>query len=443
MTGALIPEPKILRAEQGVSLQDPVDPLNRILPGRKWMAETFECARALILENVFPLPTESVSLLEAGGRVLAEEVKAPCYMPRWDNSAMDGFAVRAEDCRSQKPLLIEGYIPAGGTACGIEVSPGKAVKIMTGAPTPKGCDTIVPVEETEEEDGYVLIKGPINQGDHIRARGEDVQKNEVVIVAGSILRPAEINMLAAFGQQTACVFCRPKVAIISTGDELVEPGEALGPGQIVNSNAYSLGAAVREVGGVPLLLGIARDNHASITEKLLAGLQADVLITTAGVSMGDRDLVCELLDEVGVKRLFRMIDIKPGRPTAFGLMNGKPVFSLPGNPVSTMVTFEEFVRPALLKMMGHRRVIKPFVKALLQEAATKRRERVQFLRVQVTDNGGQLIASSSGDQNTGILRTMLRANGLAVLPAGRERIEAGEEVDIHLLGNVIALDTTQ
>jgi len=407
------------------------------------VAKTFECARSLILEAVAPLPVESVPILELVGRVLAEEVKAPCDIPRWDNSAMDGFAVRAADCGSLKSLQIDGYVPAGGSTCDIHVSPGKAVRIMTGAPTPKGCDTIVPMEDTEEKDGHVVIKGWVELGDHIRVRGEDVQKGEVVIAAGCVLRPAEINMLASFGLQNSSVFCRPRVAILSTGDELVEPGEPLGPGQIFNSNAYSLAAAVSEIGGEPLLLGIARDNRESLKEKLTSGLQADVLITTAGVSMGDRDLVCEMLQELGVERLFWKVDIKPGRPTAFGLKDGKPVFSLPGNPVSTMVTFEELVRPALLKMMGHQRVIKPFVKATLNETATKRLGRVQFLRVRVADNGESLVASSSGDQNTGILRTLLRANGIAVLPADREQIEAGEEVDIHLIADIEGLDAAK
>lgn len=257
-----------------------------------------------------------------------------------------------------------------------------------------------------------------------------------MITAGSILRPAGINMLAAFGYETVAVVSRPRVAILSTGDELVEPGETIGPGQIVNSNAYSLAAAVLEVGGEPIMLGIARDNCDSLKAKIVEGLNADLLITSAGVSMGDRDLVCEMLAEAGVERQFWKVDIKPGRPTAFGLKNGKPVFSLPGNPVSTMVTFEEFVRPALLKMMGHARVIKPFVRAVLQEALNKKPGRVQFLRVRVVDNGDGLIASSSGDQNTGILRTMLRANGIAHLPADLEQVEAGEEVDIHLIGEV-------
>ena len=400
------------------------------------MSETFERARALILEKLSVLSAESIPLFEMVGRVLAEEIRAPLDLPRWDNSAMDGFAVRAEDCASLESLVIEGYIPAGATADGISVTPGTAVRIMTGAPTPSGCDTIVPVEETLEDNGRVVIQGRIEKGAHIRVCGEDVKKGELVIASGSVLRPAEINMLASFGFCTVSVVRRPRVAILSTGDELVEPGDAVGAGQIVNSNAYSLAAAVREIGGEPVLLGIARDNRESLTERLKVGLQADAMITTAGVSMGDRDLVCEVLQEVGVERLFWKVDIKPGRPTAFGLKNGKPVFSLPGNPVSSMVTFEEFVRPALLKMMGYPRIIKPFVKAILKETISKKEGRVQFLRVRVVDNGERLIASSSGDQNTGILRTMLRANGIAVLPASRGLIEAGEEVDIHLIADV-------
>jgi molybdopterin molybdotransferase len=307
---------------------------------------------------------------------------------------------------------------------------------MTGAPTPAGCDAIVPIEETEEDEGKIIINGEVRKGDHLRVRGEDVQQEELVIAAGTILRPAEINMLASFGYQTVSVFRRPKVAILSTGDELVDPGEEIGPGQIINSNDYSLAAAVTEVGGEPLLLGIARDDRESLIEKITEGLKADVLITTAGVSMGDLDLVCEVLQSLGVERQFWKVDIKPGRPTAFGLKNGKPVFSLPGNPVSSMITFEELVRPALLKMLGHERVIKTFVKAIMKESIAKKPGRVHFLRVRVVDDGEQLFATSSGDQNTGILRTLLRANGIAVLPADREQVHVGEEVNVHLIAAV-------
>ena len=400
------------------------------------MAHSFTMARTIILQSVTVLPSEPVALPDLVGRVLAEDIRAPWDMPRWNNSAMDGFAVRAEDCVAGQPLTIDGYIPAGGSTSGIMVKPGGAVKIMTGAPAPAGCDAIVPVEETEEKDGKLFITGRVRPGDHLRKRGEDVSKDERVIDAGTLLRPPEINMLAALGYRTVAVSCRAKVAILSTGDELVEPGEEIGPAQIYNSNDYSIAAAVKELGGEPVLLGIAGDDRESLTGKINAGLEADVLITTAGVSMGDRDLVCEVLQALGVERRFWKVDIKPGRPTAFGMKNGKPVFSLPGNPVSSMITFDQFVRPALLKMMGHQRVIKPSVKAVMQETVTKKPGRVQFLRVRVVDDGQQLLASSSGDQNTGILRTLLRANGLAFLPADREQVKAGEEIEVQMIAPV-------
>lgn len=400
------------------------------------MALSFEAARTMILESVIPLPPEAVSLLDVVGMVITEDIRAPWDMPLWNNSAMDGFAVRAEDCVAGQTLTVDGYIPAGGSASGITVKPGRAVKIMTGAPAPIGCDTIVPIEETVENDGKLILTGQVRPGDHLRIRGEDVSKGELVIAAGTALRPAEINMLASFGYRTAPVFRRPKVAILSTGDELVEPGEDLGTGQIFNSNDYSIAAAVKQLGGEPVLLGIARDDRQSLTEKIAAGLEEDVLITTAGVSMGDHDLVCDVLEALQVERRFWKVDIKPGRPTAFGLKNGKPVFSLPGNPVSSMITFEQFVRPALLKMMGHQRVINPFVRAVMQETIKKKPGRVQFLRVRVANDGQRLVASSSGDQNTGILRTLLRANGIAVLPADLEQLPSGEEIDVQLIAAV-------
>jgi len=400
------------------------------------MALSFEAARTMILESVIPLPPEAVSLLDVVGMVIAEDIRAPWDMPLWNNSAMDGFAVRAEDCVAGQTLTVDGYIPAGGSASGITVKPGGAVKIMTGAPAPAGCDAIVPIEETVEKNGKLILTGQVRPGDHLRIRGEDVSKGELVIAAGTALRPAEINMLASFGYRTAPVFRRPKVAILSTGDELVEPGEDIGTGQIFNSNDYSIAAAVKQLGGEPVLLGIARDDRQSLTEKIAAGLEEDLLITTAGVSMGDHDLVCDVLEALQVERRFWKVDIKPGRPTAFGLKNGKPVFSLPGNPVSSMITFEQFVRPALLKMMGHQRVIKPLVRAVMQETIKKKPGRVQFLRVRVAKDGQRLVASSSGDQNTGILRTLLRANGIAVLPANLEQLASGEEVDVQLIAAV-------
>lgn len=393
------------------------------------MPISFDDARRLILDATRPLGSERVQLLDAVGRALAEDFHAPWDLPRYDNSAMDGFAVRVADAAAQTELLITGYSPAGGTDLP-PVDPGCAVKIMTGAAIPPGCDLVVPVEETEEIDGRVRLLTTLQVRDHIRFRGEDITTGARVLPAGTQLRPPEINLLASFGQALVPVFRRPRVAILSTGDELVELGTPLTEGKIVNSNALSLAAAVRDAGGEPQLLGIARDTLESHLEKLAEGLTAEVLITSAGVSAGDRDLVRDVLAELGVAQQFWKIAIKPGRPTAFGVKGNTLVFALPGNPVSTMVTFEMFVRPALRKLQGLTPAIRPYFKALLAEPFRKRPERTQLLRVQLRSEHGRLLASSAGDQNTGILSTMLRANGIAVLPADRDRFEAGDEVDV-------------
>jgi len=393
----------------------------------------FAEARSLILEHVAPLDSERVPLQAAAGRVLAGNLVAPRDLPAWDNSAMDGFAVRAADCNGS-PLPVVGFIPAGGGSEGIQVRPGTAVKILTGAPVPEGCDTVVPVEETEPDGETVRIRGPVRRGDHIRRRGEDVRAGETVLTAGTVLRPAAVSLLATFGLTAAAVVRRPRVAILATGDELVEPGEETGPGQIVNSNSFALAAAVAEAGGEPILLGIARDDRDSLLEKLRTGLDADILITSAGVSGGDRDLVREILPELGVRELFSGVAVKPGKPTAFGLRGRMPVFSLPGNPIASLVTFEEFVRPALRRMMGHRRPVKPFHRAVLGEGVKKRPGRVHFLRVRIVRSGEGLTALPSGVQQTGLLATLVRADGLAFLPAERGDFAAGESVEVHLLG---------
>ncbi|MGZ9148111.1 MAG: molybdopterin molybdotransferase MoeA [Candidatus Deferrimicrobiaceae bacterium] len=393
---------------------------------------TYEDARNMILAAVAPLGAERVELPAALGRVLSEDVTAPWDMPLFDNSAMDGFAVRAADCRVGSSLRVIGNIPAGSTVPPA-VEPGCAVRIMTGAPVPPGCDAVVPIEEVEERDGAVLLRESVQSPQHIRFRGEDVRSGNTVVSAGAVIGPPEISMLASFGKAVVPVYRRARVAILSTGDELIELGEQPATGKIINSNALSLAAAVREAGAEPLNLGIARDDRESHLEKMAEGLKADVLITSAGVSAGDRDMVRDCLEELGVRQLFWRVDIKPGGPIAFGVKEGKPVFSLPGNPVSTMITFEEFVRPALLRMMGHRRVIKPYVRAALRSEVRKKPGKVHFLRVRIEVENGVHWATSAGDQNTGILRTMVRANGIAVLPKGKTVFSAGEEVPVHLL----------
>jgi molybdopterin molybdotransferase len=393
---------------------------------------SFVEARKIVLDSVVPLGIEKVEILSAVGRVLAEDVAAPWDMPLWDNTAMDGYAVHAVDCPGGGTLKLAGFLPAGGHMTA-EVERGTAVKIMTGAPIPPGADAVVPYEETEESDGRVSIISTVKPGDHIRFKGEDVRSGETVLPAGTLLRPSEISMLASFGKIFVPVRRRVRVAILSTGDELVEPGEALEPGKIVNSNSLALAAAVTQAGGIPVMLGIARDNRDSLREKMVEGLRADVLITSAGVSAGDCDYVRDVLSELMVVQAFWKVDIKPGRPTAFGLRDGKPVFSLPGNPVSSLLTFEEFVRPALLKMMGHTRVLRPMVKATLQEDVRKKPGRVNFIRVAVTQENGEFLVQSAGKQDTGFLKTLLLADGIAVIPADCEDLRAGDQVDVHLL----------
>jgi len=397
---------------------------------------TYEEARNMVLENVAPAGAERVETGRAVGRVLAEDVAAPWPLPFCDNSAMDGYAVRADDCRGPARLKVTGYIPAGGTAS-TAVTPGCAIKIMTGAPIPAGCDAVVPFEETEEGDGHVGVKGKVAARQHIRFRGEDVREGDLVLTGGTPLRPPEISMLASLGKAFVPVYRKIRVAVLSTGDELIELGEPPSPGMIINSNSVAIAAAVREAGAEPVLLGIARDDLASHAEKITEGLKADALITTAGVSAGDRDLVREVLAERGVESIFWKVDIKPGGPTAFGMKDGVPVFSLPGNPVSALITFEAFVRPALLRMMGRKKVVRPLVKATLSGALRKKAGKVNFLRVGIEVRGGGYFATSAGDQNTGILRTMVLADALAILPADRTSFAAGEAVDVFLLGETL------
>lgn len=393
---------------------------------------TFEEARKIILDSVAPLGVEKVEMLDAVGRVLAEDIRAPWDMPLWDNTAMDGYAVNSKDCGEAASLKLSGCIPAGGFM-DHPLQAGTAVKVLTGAPIPAGADAVVPFEEAEERDETVFLKGKVKPGDHIRFKGEDVTEGETVLPAGTVIRPSEISMLASFGRLFIPVHRRVRVAVLSTGDELVDPGEALGPGKIINSNSLALAAAVREAGCIPIMLGIARDTKDSLREKLAEGLTADVLITSAGVSAGDRDYVRDVLEELMVKQVFWKVDIKPGRPTAFALRDGTPVFSLPGNPVSSLLTFEEFVRPALLKMMGFRKVLRPLITATLREGIRKKAGRVNFLRVALEQKNGEYIAWSPGKQDTGFLRTMLRADGIAVIPKETEELKAGDRVEVQVI----------
>lgn len=402
---------------------------------------SFEEARSIIVGCVQPVGTERVHLREAAGRILAEDMTSPWDLPLWNNSAMDGYAVRSQDCTSLPcRLQVSGYLPAGAKADGVSVEAGCAVRIMTGAPTPAGCDAVVPVEETDDGRQEVTLMEPVRQGQHIRFRAEDVAAGVTFIRSGTRIRPPEINMLAGFGMALVPVYLRPTVAILSTGDELVELGQTPGDGEIINSNTLSLAAAVAEAGGIPRIIGIARDNRESHLQKLREGLKADVLITSAGVSAGDCDLVRDILAELGAKQMFWKVGIKPGGPTAFAMHGSTPVFSLPGNPVSTMITFEEFVRPALLRIQGHQKVLRPLFKVVMREALTKKTGKVQIIRLRLEKENGRWLATSAGAQQTAILKTMVDAQALAVLPPESTGVAAGDEVDAHYYGNHIELE---
>ncbi len=396
-------------------------------------------ARTQILAAVAPLGIEQVALPSALLRVCADDITAPADLPPLDNSAMDGFAVRTADCTTGASLRITGYLPAGGEL-GVMVEPGNAVRIMTGAPIPPGADAVIPWEECLETDDAITPQATVKSGQHIRWRGEDVASGSCVVATGTVIRPTQISMLASCGKALLPVFRRPRVAILSTGDELVELGQPSVPGQIINSNAIALAAAVADCGAEPVMLGIARDNREDHREKLATGLLCDALITSAGVSAGDRDLVREVLTELGVEQQFWKILIKPGHPTAFGLHGSKPVFSLPGNPVSSLITFEMLVKPALRKIMGYPRPISPTISAILRDDVKKKPGRVHFLRVRLMAAvDGTVFASTAGDQNTGILTTMLYADGLGILPADDSFFAAGSCIDVHVLNPDFAM----
>ena len=401
---------------------------------------TLDEARRLILDRTRTLGTESVDLIDSLNLVTAEDIVAPCDMPLCDNSAMDGFAVRRADCDPPSRLRITGFIPAGSQSVP-PVDAGCAIKIMTGARIPPGCDAVVPFEDTESRDDYVTINVPVRMHQHIRFAGEDVHREEITIPSGTVIRAPEISMMASFGKNRVTVYRRPHVAILSTGDELVAVGEPVVPGKVVDSNGVSLAAMVKACGATAELLGVANDTHASHVAKMTIGLQADILITSAGVSVGERDLVREVLAELGLSQVFYSIDARPGSPTTFGVRGGSLIFCLPGNPVASMIVFDELVKPAILKAIGYKRILQPFVRAILQQDEVKRLGKVKFLRVRLESRGGRLLAFSSGDQTTGMLKTLIRADGIAVLPAERSSFAAGDEVDVHVIsGNALMLE---
>jgi molybdopterin molybdotransferase len=398
---------------------------------------TVEKALEHILSRIMPLGQERVSLLDGLGRILAEDCVSRWSIPPRDNSAMDGFAVRTIDVAgagiaNPVRLAVVEEIPAGHVPRRA-LNRMEAAKIMTGAPIPPGADAVIRREDLVEEGRQILVTNPVPAGQDIRSAGEDIRAGEVAVSRGELLRPAEIGLLASLGRSMLTVYQRPVVAIVATGNELVDVDEPPAEGHIVTSNSYSLAAQVRECGAIPLLVGIARDTKEDILTHFRHARQADAIITSGGVSVGDYDLVRTVIESNWRGIQFWQVAMRPGKPFAFGDIEGKPFFGLPGNPVSTMVSFEQFVRPALLKMMGWRHIFRRLVKAKTLEKIKKKRGVTHFLRAMVTLEEGGYGVRTTGEQGSGILKSMVMANGLVIVPADVKEIAVGEEVWVQLI----------
>lgn len=403
-----------------------------------------------ILSYADVLEEESTPILDSSGQVLAEDIYSGINIPPWDNSAMDGYAVRSGDTRGgsrehPRTLSIIDTVAAGYISSR-RLEPGTAIRIMTGAPIPEGADSVVPFEFTDEAErprdaDKIGILCPAEADWNIRRAGEDIPKGSLVLQRGTFIRPSEVGVLASLGRARAQVIRRPEVAILATGDELVNTDEPLKPGKIYNSNSYSVAALAKRYGAIPRLLGIARDSEDSVVAGLRRGLNADMLITTGGVSAGHYDVVKDVLARQG-EIAFWTVRMKPGKPLAFGRIRGLsktgevryiPHLGLPGNPVSSMVTFEIFARPAIFKMMGRAIVPKPTVSAVLQDPITNNDGRRIFARAIVERRNGQFYARLTGPQGSSILTSMSRANGLVVVPEDAAEVKPGEKVSVMML----------
>jgi molybdopterin molybdotransferase len=397
-------------------------------------------ARRLVLEGVAPLPAETVATTDALGRILAAPVASGRTIPPADCSAMDGWALRADDLASASPaaprrLRVAFEVPAGGRAPR-PLRAGEAARIFTGAALPPGADSIVMQEDAVAEGAEVAFVAAPARGEHVRAAGEDVRAGDEVLAAGMRLGPAQLGVLASLGRSVVRVHRRPRVAILSGGDELVEPDEDVAGGRIVASNAYSLAAQCAEAGALTTNLGIARDTREELARGLAAGLGADLLVSSAGVSVGDHDHVRPVLEKLGCRLVFWGVQMKPGFPLTFGRFDdgrGPLVFGLPGNPVSAMVTFELFVRPLLLRLAGQRVLGRPALRAVLGETLRKKPGRLHFVRVTLAREGERFVARSTGNQSSGVLRSMALAQGLLVFPAAASELAQGATAEVMVL----------
>jgi molybdopterin molybdotransferase len=392
---------------------------------------TVEEALDAILSRVSALGTERVDVVGAWGRVLAEPVVSRREIPPWPNSSMDGYAVRAEDTGRGAALAVVGRVEAGGLPARA-IGRGEAMRIFTGAPLPEGADTVVPQEDVDTGAGRIALRGALERAAFVRPRGEDVRVGDRVLEPGTVLTAAEIGLLATLGFGQVRVYRRPRVAILSTGNELADLGTEPGLGQIPNTNTYTLMAQVLEAGADPVSLGVASDRLEAIEERVRAARDADVLVSSAGVSVGELDLVRDALTNAGAELHLWRVSMRPGKPITFGSLAGRAVFGLPGNPVSAMVTFELFVRPALLKLAGRRRLTRPRMRVRALAPVSNPGSRRGYLRVQLEPIEQGLGARLTGEQGSAILRSMVAADGLAVVPPDTV-VPSGDDLEVIVL----------
>ncbi len=397
-----------------------------------------EEALRIVLDSVEKLGWEYVALLDTLGRVLAEDIAAAEPIPAWDNSAMDGYALRAEDSHGaseEQPVVLQmiGTVGAGQIFEGF-LEKGQAIRIMTGAPLPGGADAVIRQEDTHATGQEVCILQQLRPGQNVRYASEDVKAGEQVLPTGTFCRPGVIGLLAALGRRRVAVYQRPRVGILATGDELLRWDEAPQPGKIYNSNSYAMAAQVLQAGGLPVLLGRVADSKDLLAQRLREGLQTDLLLTSGGISVGDFDIIAETLKELGAEVLVRKVNMRPGKPFTFALLEQTPICALPGNPISCMVTFELFVRPVLRKMQGHRSLFHPEITAVAAQSIRNKDHRPAYLRVTLTQTDAGYVVRLTGDQGSAMLHSMAYADGLACVP-GETEIPVGSQVRVLLLGD--------
>ncbi|WP_216863644.1 molybdopterin molybdotransferase MoeA [Candidatus Chloroploca mongolica] len=390
-------------------------------------------AQQVIMGRVVPLEAEEVDALTADGRVLAQAIQAPLNIPDVPKAAMDGYALRTDD--GLKPRRIVAELTAG-TAAGVSLEPGTAVRIMTGAPMPAGADAMLPVELAEEHAGWLTLHHTLQSGQHVHTVGQDAAQGATILARGTVIGTPELGLLATFGLTRVQVYRRPRVAVLATGDEVIEPGLPRPAGAVYDSNRYALMAALREAGCEVLSLGIAPDDHTKQREALLRGLEAaDVLVTSGGVSMGSRDLIKPLLAELGTVH-FGRIAFKPGKPTTFATVGAKLAFGLPGYPVSSLVSCEVFVRPALRALQGDPHPWRPRVRVRLSTPIRPSHDRPEYQRVTIRQEGVHLVAGTTGGQGSSRLMSLLGANGLLLVPPGEAIYPVGTELEALLTASL-------